>query len=96
MLEDGIANIYGDRFGEHGVEGLGVMDDRIISTSGECVCNVGGEDILIFGDNIAIGLASGGYEQDSVRPDGITFQLVCMNAKFRPSADRERRGSSVA
>ena len=57
LLEDGITNGPSDRLGDYGVERLGVLDDAIIVTSGECVRNVGGGYKLIFGDNIAISIA---------------------------------------
>ena len=60
MLKYSIANSYGDGLGEHGVEGLGVLDGAIVGMSGECVCDVDGGYRLIFGENITVGIASGG------------------------------------
>ena len=53
----------------------------IVSTSGECVLDVGRGDRLILSENIAIDIYSGGDVEDSVRRDGIPFYLVCTNAK---------------
>ena len=33
-------NSSGDGLGEHGVEGLIVLDGAIVGTSGKCVCNI--------------------------------------------------------
>ena len=72
-------NSSGDGLGEHGVEGLGVLDVAIVSTSSECVRDVDGGDRLVFGENISIGIASSGYRYNAVRRDGVPFHLVCAN-----------------
>ena len=47
---------------------------------GEFVLDVGRGDLLIFSENIAIGIASSGDGEDSVRRGGVTFYLVRANA----------------
>ena len=44
FLKDGIANSSGKRLGEHAVEGIGFLDDVIVSISSECVRDVDGGD----------------------------------------------------
>ena len=88
MLKYGIANSSGDGLGYHGVERLGVLDGAILGTSGECIRNFDGGDQLIFGENIVIGIASGGDGENAARRTGIAFHLVCENTNVK-NAGRE-------
>ena len=81
LLKDGIRNSFGDGLGEHVIEWLVFSNITIMSTSGQCVCNVGGGDWLIFGDITASGIASSGDGEDAVRRNGIPFHLLCLNGK---------------
>ena len=45
--------------------------------SGECVRDVDRGYQLIFGENIGIGVASGGDREDSVRLNSVPFCIVC-------------------
>ena len=75
MLGDVLVNGSGDGLGTHGVERLGVLYCVIFSTSSECVHYVGRVDRLIFSENVAIGVASGGYRYDAMGRDGVPFYL---------------------
>ena len=61
LLKDSITNSSGDVLREHGVEGLGFLNSVIVRTGGKCIHDVVGGDLLIFGDNVEIVIASGGY-----------------------------------
>ena len=53
------------------------MGGAILGVSGECVRDVDRGYQLIFGENIGIGVASGGDREDSVRLNSVPFCIVC-------------------
>ena len=80
LLKNDITNGYSDGRGEHGVEGIGILNCPIIGISGECIRDVGGGDQLTFDENIAIGSASSGDKEVALRRNYVPFHLICKNA----------------
>ena len=55
------------------------MGGAIVSMGNEFIRGVGGQDWLVFGEDVLIGIVSGGYGEYAVMRSGVLFHLVCEN-----------------